>query len=84
MVVAENDLAPKSTAGHGRTMTTAGRPTATDRMVVSGENDLTLESTAIQRRVFTIATASIFINKLVSHESSTLGGVKLSGAQSNS
>ena len=81
----ENDLTPKSTAGRGRTMPIVGKPTAaSERMVVSGENGLTLESTAIQRKVFTIATASIFINKLVSHESLTLVGVKLSGAQSNS
>jgi hypothetical protein len=85
MVLAEeNDITPKSIAGRGRTLTTVGKPSRSDCMVVSGENGLTLESTAIQHRVFTIATASIFINKLVSHESLTLVGVKLRGAGSNS
>jgi len=86
MVVAEeNDFTPKSTAGRGRTLTAVVKPTRrSERMAVSGENGLTLESTAIQPRVFTIATASIFINKLVSHESLTLVGVRLRGAGSNS
>jgi hypothetical protein len=86
MVLAEeNDLTLKSIAGRGRTLTTVGNPSkGSDRMVVSGENGLTLESTAIQHRVFTIVTASIFINKLVSHESLTLVGVKLRGAGSDS
>lgn len=86
MVVAEeDDLTPKSTAGRGRTLAAVVKPTRrSERMVVSGENGLTLESTAIQPKVFTIAMASICINKLVSHESLTLVGVKLGGAGSNS
>jgi len=52
-------------------------------MDVSGEDGLTLESTAIQRKVFSIATVSIFINKVVSHESLTLVDVTLRGAGSD-
>jgi len=83
-VAEENDLIPKSTTGRGRTLTTIGMPTTSPgRIVVSGEDGLTFESTALQRKVFTAATASIFINKVVSHESLTLVGMKLRGAGSN-
>ena len=45
MVVAEeDDLTPKSTAGCGRTLTAVVKPTRrSERMVVTGENGLTLE-----------------------------------------
>ena len=84
VVAEENDLTPKSPTGLGRTLTTVGRPTTrSERMDVSGEGGLTLESTAIQRKVFPIATVSIFINKVVSHESLTLVDVTLRGAGSD-
>jgi hypothetical protein len=82
----EEDLTPKSTTGRGgRSSPTPTTTTTTrcKRMVISGENGLTLESTAIRHNVFSAATASISINKVVSQESLTLVGVSLRGAGSN-
>ena len=83
----QDDLVVRSTVGRHRNQSlqrTGGKPKISEeqRMVISGENSLTLKSTASWGRTFPIVTAPIVIDKLTRNDGLILVDVELTGVES--